>query len=252
LSSDNYHPVAPLGRPAVQLHNLRRIFNGRAVLDGIDLEIGASEFVALLGKSGSGKTTILRLLAGLDRADEGTVRVAKARSVVFQEPRLVLAKKVWQNVVIGHDNIDDAREAAIRALTEVGLDRHAEAWPRTLSGGEAQRVALARALAVAPDLLLLDEPFASLDALTRLRMHELVGELWKRHRPAVVLVTHDVDEAIALADRILMLSDGKISMNVDVDLPHPRARVGARFADLRQHLLDQLGVTRVAESLPVE
>ena len=226
---------------AVELHGVSRVFAGRAVLDGLALTIHPGEFVAILGASGTGKTTLLRLLSGLDRADGGTVRVPRRRSVVFQEPRLVPAKRVWQNVVLGRRGAA-ARARAESALTEVGLADQVNAWPKTLSGGEAQRVALARALVQQPDLLLLDEPFAALDALTRIRMHELVGQLWQRYRPAVVLVTHDVDEAILLADRVLVLSSGRISLDLPVDFPQPRIRSGRDFSDLRIRLLSELGV----------
>jgi sulfonate transport system ATP-binding protein len=225
----------------VELHQVRRIFGERAVLDGFELTIRSAEFVAILGPSGTGKTTLLRLLSGLDQADGGTVRVARRRSVVFQEPRLVPAKRVWQNVVLGQRG-PVARQRAVMALTEVGLVNHVDAWPRTLSGGEAQRVALARAMVREPSLLLLDEPFASLDALTRIRMHELVGQLWQRHRPAVVLVTHDVDEAILLADRVIVLSHGRVTLDLPVALPRPRGRAGLQFAELRVRLLGELGV----------
>jgi sulfonate transport system ATP-binding protein len=227
---------------AVELRAVRRAFHGRAVLDGIDLSLRRGEFVSLLGPSGTGKTTLLRILSGLDHADGGTVRVAAARSVVFQEPRLVPAKRVWQNVVIGHPRNAETHRQAIAALEEVGLGRHADAWPRTLSGGEAQRVALARALAKEPNLLLLDEPFAALDALTRIRMHDLVAQLWRRHRPAVLLVTHDVDEAILLSDRVIVLSGGCMRFDTDVDLPRPRQRGEHRFLLLRERLLAELGV----------
>jgi sulfonate transport system ATP-binding protein len=212
------------------------------VLDGLDLTIWRAEFVALLGPSGTGKTTLLRILCGLDAADAGSVLVARARSAVFQEPRLVPAKRVWQNVMIGQPQTRGSRLLARRALAEVGLERQIDAWPSTLSGGEAQRVALARALATEPALLLLDEPFAALDALTRIRMHELVARLCARHHPAVVLVTHDVDEAILLADRIVVLSDGAISLDLPVDIAKPRDRAGPAFARLRGRLLGQLGV----------
>lgn len=226
---------------AVELSRVVRQFGERRVLNLIDLMIRASEFVAVLGPSGTGKTTLLRLLAGLDTADGGTLRLAAARSVVFQEPRLVPARRVWENVVLG-DRSAKARADAERALAEVGLKNHAEAWPKTLSGGEAQRVALARALVHEPALLLLDEPFASLDALTRIRMHELVAQLWRRHRPAVVLVTHDVDEAILLADRVLVLAEGQVALDLPVGLDRPRHRADPGFDRLRIRLLAQLGV----------
>jgi sulfonate transport system ATP-binding protein len=233
----------------VRLRNVRRIFAGRAVLDGVDFEVRKGEFVALLGPSGTGKTTLLRILAGLDRADGGEVAVAAARSVVFQEPRLVPALKVWRNVVIGHPRNAAARKLAAAALDEVGLAGHADAWPRTLSGGEAQRVALARALAQEPDLLLLDEPFAALDALTRIRMHGLVHRLVRRHSPGVVLVTHDIDEALTLSDRVVVLNGGRIRLDVVVDAPRPRARTDRAFDHLRQLLLAELGVATDAPSI---
>lgn len=157
------------------------------------------------------------------------------------EPRLVLAKRVWENVVLGRKGSGARREALI-ALEEVGLATHVDAWPKTLSGGEAQRVALARALVKQPALLLLDEPFASLDALTRIKMYELVGQLWQRHHPAVVLVTHDVDEAILLADRILVLANGSVSLDLTVNVGKPRDRADPAFASLRVRLLTELGV----------
>jgi len=236
---------------AVELQRLVRRFGERHVLNQIDLTIRASEFVAVLGPSGTGKTTLLRILSGLDRADGGTVRLAAKRAVVFQEPRLVPARRVWENVVLGESG-EDARRAASRALGEVGLSGQAEAWPKTLSGGEAQRVALARALVHEPALLLLDEPFASLDALTRIRMHGLVEQLWRRHRPAVVLVTHDVDEAILLADRVLVLADGRISLDMSVGIDRPRRKASPEFDRLRTRLLVQLGVVDHAQAPPEE
>lgn len=233
--------VAETG-PRLIARGVRRVFGDRAVLDGIDLTLYAGDFIALLGPSGTGKTTLLRILGGLDTANEGEVVVPRARSVVFQEPRLVPALKVWRNVVLGARSMRSAKAQAIRSLTEVGIEQHADAWPRTLSGGEAQRVALARALATQPGLLLLDEPFAALDALTRIRMHDLLAALCERHRPTVMLVTHDVDEAILLADRVLVLADGHIGLSVPVDLEKPRLRSDPRFLKLRERLLEQLGV----------
>jgi sulfonate transport system ATP-binding protein len=156
---------------------------------------------------------------------------------------------VWLNVVIGHHNVREHRARALDALGEVGLRTHANAWPVTLSGGEAQRVALARALVTEPGLLLLDEPFAALDALTRIKMHDLVAQLIARHRPAVLLVTHDVDEAILLADRVLLLSGGKVQVDAAVDIDKPRDRSDPRFLSLRALLLSHLGVGHAPELL---
>lgn len=226
---------------AVEAQDVRRSFDGRQVLRGIDLRITGGEFVALLGRSGSGKSTFLRALAGLDDGIEGDLRVPRRRSVVFQDHRLLPWLRVLDNVVLGQDGAE-AREAGRAALAEVGLADHADAWPKTLSGGESQRVALARALVRDPQLLLLDEPFGALDALTRIRMHALVEELCRRHRPAVLLVTHDVDEAIKLADRVLVLTDGVISLERRVDIDRPRDPGHPRFTELRAELLAELGV----------
>jgi sulfonate transport system ATP-binding protein len=151
---------------------------------------------------------------------------------------------VWRNVVLGLPRAGASRSAARASLREVGLDEQAEAWPGTLSGGEAQRVALARALVRQPELLLLDEPFAALDALTRLKMQDLVADLCARHRPGVLLVTHDVEEAVLLADRVLVLRAGRVCLDVPVDLPRPRHIGGVGFDALRDHLLAELGVRR--------
>jgi len=236
---------------AVQVDGARRAFGARAVLDGLDLEIHDAEFVALLGRSGTGKSTLLRALAGLDDGIEGRVAVHPRHAVVFQEPRLLPWATVLQNVTLGLRGRDAATRARA-ALHEVGLSDHARAWPKTLSGGEAQRVALARALVREPALLLLDEPFGALDALTRMRMHALLRQLCARHRPAVLLVTHDVDEAILLADRVAVLSDGRLSSDRPVDVPAPRLRTDPGFVALRAGLLAELGVEDAPSSpLPV-
>src|SRR5471032_3638863 len=206
-------PVEPRSTAPVQLRNVVRQFGQQRVIDGLDLDIAPGEFVALLGASGSGKTTLLRSLAGLDSIDSGQLRVPKARAAVFQEPRLMPWKRAWKNVILGL-RVPDAKARAVQALTEVGLAHRLEAYPATLSGGEAQRVALARALVREPELLLLDEPFAALDALTRLQMQDLVGELFVAHQPAVLLVTHDVDEAIRLAHRVLVLRAGRFALDL--------------------------------------
>jgi sulfonate transport system ATP-binding protein len=226
---------------AVDTHQLVRQFGEHPALNGLDLQIRRGEFVALLGKSGSGKTTLLRLLAGLDSPDSGELLVPRSRTVVFQEPRLVNSKRVWKNVALGLERSPATRAAAIGALGEVGLASHANVWPATLSGGEAQRVALARALVREPQLLLLDEPFAALDALTRLKMQQLIADLCARHGPAVLLVTHDVDEALLLADRVVLLREGHLGFEVDVPMARPR-EIGVEFATLRRRLLSELGV----------
>jgi sulfonate transport system ATP-binding protein len=231
----------------VRVRGLVKEFGARRVLDGLDLAVRKGEFVALLGRSGSGKSTLLRILSGLDGDITGESTVDGTVSVAFQQPRLLDWRKVWRNVVLGL-KVEDPRGTAQRALAEVQLVDRADAWPRTLSGGEAQRVSLARALVREPDLLLLDEPFASLDALTRLAMHRLVGQLWATHRPAVLLVTHDVDEAVALADRILVLDTGRIVAEHVVTQPRPRRL--ADLARLRTEVLADLGVNE-SEAVPI-
>jgi len=224
----------PSSRAAVVVHDLKRVYGERVVIDGLNLHIERGEFVTLLGESGCGKTTLLRALAGLDPIQGGRVDAPRRPAVVFQEHRLLPWDTLWRNVALGLPTAD-ARERAAAALAEVGLGGRLDDWPRNLSGGQAQRVALARALVQKPELLLLDEPFASLDALTRIRMHDLVRELVSNHRPSVLLVTHDVDEAIALADRILVMRGGAIAFE------HRTA--GNRAAPLtRTQLLAELGV----------
>lgn len=236
------HAVVTNTAPSVSVTGLVQSFGGPNILDGIDLSLEAGSFVALLGRSGSGKSTLLRLLAGLDQPTQGTARVPPERAVVFQEPRLVPWKRVWRNVTLGLRG-GAQRERALKALEEVNLPHRTNAWPLTLSGGEAQRVALARALVREPKLLLLDEPFAALDALTRLKMHELVLALWCEHQPTVLLVTHDVDEALTLSDRVLVLTDGHISLDLPITSPRPRRPTQPNFEPLRARLLSELGVT---------
>jgi sulfonate transport system ATP-binding protein len=234
-------PRAVNAPSVVRIRGLSRRFGERAVLKDIDLDIGAGEFVALLGASGCGKSTLLRILADLDRDIAGDVEVPLRRAVAFQAPRLMPWKSVWRNVVLGLPGSPD-KARAIAALEEVGIGHRADQWPKVLSGGEAQRVSLARALAREPDLLLLDEPFAALDALTRLKAQELVGELWQRHGCAVLLVTHDVEEALLLSDRVLVMRDGVIAHQERITLPRPRDVADPEFAALRGRLLGWLGV----------
>jgi sulfonate transport system ATP-binding protein len=226
---------------AVTVRSLTRAFGPRVVLDELDLDVDPGEVVALLGASGCGKTTLLRILAGLDGEATGQVTVPDAHAVVYQEHRLLPWRRVWQNVSIGLPR-RESRTAAAQALEEVGLGNRADAWPNILSGGEAARVALARALVRQPKLLLLDEPFASLDALTRIKMHGLVRQLWERHHPAVVMVTHDVDEALMLADRVVVMKDGRIAHHAVVPVAHPRHRSDPVLENLRGQLMAQLGV----------
>ncbi len=235
--------------PVVEVSGLTRRFGAATILDRLDVALAPGEFVALLGRSGSGKTTLLRTLAGLDPVTEGAVRAPERRAVVFQEARLLPWKPVWRNVALALQG-EDPRGRALAALAEVGLSHRVDAWPATLSGGEAQRTALARALVREPELLLLDEPFAALDALTRIRMHGLVQALWRKHQPAVLLVTHDVDEALLLADRVLVLDEGRIAAEERVALARPRSPADREFQALRGRLLERLGVETAAAPEP--
>jgi sulfonate transport system ATP-binding protein len=232
-------PPASVPSPVVRLRGFNRRFGDNLIIDNLDLEIAPGEFVALLGRSGSGKTTLLRTLAGLDDVTGQDVVVPSSRAVVFQDARLLPWKKVWRNVALGLRG-GSVRERAHAALQEVGLGHRLDAWPLTLSGGEAQRTALARALVREPQLLLLDEPFAALDALTRIKMHQLVLALWRTHRPSVMMVTHDVDEAMALADRVLVLDRGRIVAAEVIEAE--RGQRTASIRPLRARLLGHLGV----------
>ncbi|MFH5208461.1 ABC transporter ATP-binding protein [Antrihabitans spumae] len=234
-----------LSESVVRTKDLSRGFDGRAVLRGVDIEIARGEFVALLGRSGSGKSTLLRALAELDYdvPGSGALDVPANRSVVFQDSRLLPWARVLDNVILGLGG-PNAHERGKIALAEVGLASREKAWPKELSGGEQQRVALARSLVREPELLLADEPFGALDALTRIKMHVLLQELCERHRPAVLLVTHDVDEAVLLADRVLVLDEGSIALDLRIELDRPRTHRDPEFIELREILLTSLGVER--------
>jgi len=227
------------GETVVRIRGYGRTFHGRTVLSNIDLDLHKNEITALLGASGSGKSTLLRALSGEDPGADGQVSVPRSRAVAFQDHRLLPWKRVWRNVLIGLPR-GVGKADAIRALDEVGIAGRADAWPGTLSGGESQRVALARAFIREPRLLLLDEPFGALDALTRLKMHGLLLQLCERHQPATLLVTHDVDEAIVLADRILVVRDGHISLD---HRSSTEERKGPEALVLRTRLLGELGVS---------
>ena len=228
------------------VRNLSKSFGPRAVLHGLDLKIARGEFVVVIGRSGCGKSTLLRLLAGLESPTDGEVSIggdalrglnAKAR-VMFQDSRLLPWERVLENVGLGLEGA--WRAPAEAALQDVGLADRAKDWPLVLSGGQRQRVALARALACRPEILLLDEPLGALDALTRLEMQRLIARLWERHGWTVFLVTHDVEEAVTLADRVILIEEGRIVLNLPVTLPRPRHRSDPAYVDLTEQLLDRL------------
>jgi sulfonate transport system ATP-binding protein len=227
--------------PGVTVHGLQRSYGRRTVIRSLDLRIERGEFVVLLGESGCGKTTLLRALAGLDPIDAGRIDGPARPAVVFQEHRLLPWDSLWRNVALGLP-AEHSRARARAALAEVGLGDRLDDWPRNLSGGQSQRVALARALVQQPRLLLLDEPFAALDALTRIRMQGLVKALVAKYRPGVLLVTHDVDEAITLADRALVMRDGGIARAYAVSAAARAHRSHPDAIALRDRLLADLGV----------
>jgi sulfonate transport system ATP-binding protein len=230
---------------AGELRDVNKWYGENHVLTDVSVQIGRGEIVALIGRSGSGKSTVLRVLAGLSTDHTGDRIVAGAAALAFQEPRLFPWRNVLTNVGYGltRNRLPKAETAARaeRALADVGLTDRAGAWPLTLSGGQAQRISLARALAAEPELLLLDEPFGALDALTRLSMRALLLNLWREHGFGVLLVTHDVDEAVALADRVLVLEAGRVVHTLDIDDPR-RAPGEGRTDEHRAELLDKLGV----------
>jgi sulfonate transport system ATP-binding protein len=241
--------MIPVQPPVVSIRGLTRRYTLKGVLNGLDLDLRRGEFVALLGRSGSGKSTLLRALAGLDHEAEGEGAIIRPDrvAVVFQDARLLPWKRVLDNVILGAPG-PDLRRRGLQALAEVELSGREQAWPHELSGGEQQRVALARALIRGPDLLLADEPFGALDALTRIRMHGLLRRLSQLHDPAVLLVTHDVDEAIELADRVVLLEEGRLAADLPVALPPAGAARREAASRLRATLLGLLGVEPFAEA----
>jgi sulfonate transport system ATP-binding protein len=233
---------------ALTIRDLHKSFGDHEVLRGIDLHIPAGQFVAVVGRSGCGKSTLLRLIAGLETIDAGTVSFSEQPRpedvrVMFQEPRLLPWARVLSNVEVGlgRDRASaDAQTRAASALDEVGLGDRRGQWPAVLSGGQKQRVALARALVSRPRVLAFDEPLGALDALTRISMQRLLERVWRDQAFTAILVTHDVSEAVALADRVLVIEDGRIAHDIDVDIPRPRRRGSADLAALEGSILREL------------
>jgi sulfonate transport system ATP-binding protein len=246
LASNNQPVSAGATGAHVIIHNLSKSFGDFQVLKGIDLEIQPGEFVAVVGKSGCGKSTLLRLLSGLDTPTEGQIFIDNQplrglnlfARVMFQDSRLLPWRRVLDNVTLGLKH--QSKQRGQWALQEVGLADRANRWINQLSGGQRQRVALARALVSQPRLLLLDEPLGALDALTRLEMQNLVESLWKEQGFTAFLVTHEVEEAVYLADRVIVIEEGAISLNLQVTLPRPRNQGSAEFAELKVKILDQI------------
>lgn len=240
-------PVQAAGLP-LSIRGLRKSFGDNEVLRGIDLHIPAGQFVAIVGKSGCGKSTLLRLIAGLEKVDSGSIGFGQDIQpedirVMFQEPRLLPWARVLANVEVGlgRDRASgDAHARAEKALIEVGLADKRDQWPAVLSGGQKQRVALGRALVSRPRVLAFDEPLGALDALTRISMQRLLERVWRDQGFTAILVTHDVAEAVALADRVLVIDEGRIAHDVTVNAARPRQRGSAELAGLEGSILSHL------------
>jgi sulfonate transport system ATP-binding protein len=230
----------------ISIQGLSKSFGDFPVLKGIDLEIAPGEFVAVVGKSGCGKSTLLRLLSGLETPTQGTIYIDHQplrglnvdSRVMFQDSRLLPWRRVLDNVTLGLKR--QGRQRGQWALQQVGLGDRANHWITQLSGGQRQRVALARALITQPRLLLLDEPLGALDALTRLEMQQLVSTLWQEQGFTAILVTHEVEESVYLADRVIVIEEGEISLNLPITLPRPRNPGSLEFAELKVRILDQI------------
>jgi len=259
--SDPHRPGGPAPSPAelgrrgiaVTVRDLRKSFDGNAVIEGLNLFLPAGGFTAVVGRSGCGKSTLLRLILGLETPTGGRIdlegsagsarRSEPPKRIMFQEPRLLPWARVVDNVAVGlsgHGSRSARRTRALEALAEVGLSDKAGQWPATLSGGQRQRVALARALVSRPGLLALDEPLGALDALTRIEMQDLIERIWRTQGFTALLVTHDVAEAVALADRILVVEAGRIALDLQVEVPRPRRRGDPDLARLEGRILDHL------------
>ncbi len=239
-------PTSIAGGLRLRLRNLVKSYGAREVLRNTQLEIEPGEFVAIVGRSGCGKSTLLRLVAGLESATSGSLQtdgqevkgLRPDTRIMFQEARLLPWHRVLDNVLLGLPTT--AIQRGREVLQQVGLGDRANEWPARLSGGQRQRVALARALVHRPKLLLLDEPLGALDALTRTEMHRLIEGLWQRHRFTALLVTHDVQEAVALADRVILIEDGRIALDERITLARPRSQGDAAFAAIEKRILDRV------------
>ncbi|SEN75130.1 ATP-binding cassette domain-containing protein [Lihuaxuella thermophila] len=236
------------------IQGLQKKFGNRLILSSVDLDVKPGEFIAIVGRSGCGKSTLLRLIAGLETPTGGAIiqdghRISglnPAARVMFQDARLLPWRKVIDNVALGVGGAGDSqKESAGRLLRQVGLAEYAQEWPGILSGGQRQRAALARALVSRPRLLLLDEPLGALDAFTRIEMQQLIEKLWQEQGFTALLVTHDAEEAVALADRVVLLKNGTVDLEVPISLPRPRQRSSALFASLAGKIRDQ-----VMDSIP--
>jgi sulfonate transport system ATP-binding protein len=239
------------GGLSITTRGLTKRFGDRLVLNKLDLHVPSGQFLAIVGRSGSGKSTLLRLLTGLDAPNEGSMLFDDKPSqsppkaelrVMFQEPRLLPWTRVAANVEVGLTGVRDqnVRQRALAALADVGLADRAEQWPSTLSGGQKQRVALARALVSHPRLLAFDEPLGALDALTRIEMQALIERVYIEQGFTAILVTHDVREALTLADRVVMIENGAVTLDLEVPLPRPRRRGSPEAAALEERILSRL------------
>lgn len=263
ITHERFHPAeaveyggsqpiaATAGAAAITLSGLEKSFGANRVLRGINLHLPAGQFVAVIGKSGCGKSTLLRILMGLDEPTSGELRFEGADGaeiqpnarIVFQEPRLLPWLSVADNVIVGlGEGVEkrQAREEAKAVLDEVQLAEKAGEWPARLSGGQRQRVALARALVSKPGILTLDEPLGALDALTRISMQQLLNRVWRELGCTTVLVTHDVSEAVHLADRVIVLEEGRIALDLAIPYPHPRRHGNPALAELEGRLLSAI------------
>ncbi|MFJ2991815.1 ATP-binding cassette domain-containing protein [Pandoraea sp. NPDC087047] len=258
-TSDASTPKAPAISGGLRVDAVGKRYGARSVLSDFSLTIPRGGFAAIVGRSGCGKSTLLRLIAGLETPDAGRITLdghalggagdtsgKVATRIMFQDARLLPWRTVLQNVAIGLPKSSHAK--ALDVLREVGLAERANDWPSQLSGGQRQRVALARALVHQPDLLLLDEPLGALDALTRIEMHALIERLWRAHGFTALLVTHDVQEAVALADRVVLIEQGQLGLDQSVSLARPRARGSAEFAGLEAQVLARVLQTEVSPS----